>query len=114
MGGIAVSFPGKQVAAKGLHCDGGDYRGPCGEEEPSGVEEKRVTHNLLSGSWSACFVILRSAENRATDPFRSRVIGKQGREADRKKPAPRRPLRTLEWSLKPGSSNPLDSFCAPS
>ena len=42
MSGIEGRDPGKEVAAESNDADGGDHRGPGGEEEPSGVGEKRI------------------------------------------------------------------------
>ena len=39
-GYIEVGGPREQVAAEGGDGDGGDHRGPGGEEEPRGVGEK--------------------------------------------------------------------------
>jgi len=50
VGGIGARVPGEQVAAEGGDRDGGDDGAPGGEEEPSGVEEKRVgRHECSSG-----------------------------------------------------------------
>ncbi|MFZ1139597.1 MAG: hypothetical protein WAN76_10485, partial [Candidatus Sulfotelmatobacter sp.] len=41
-GWVEVRPPGEQVAAECNDAEGGDHRAPGGEEEPSGVEEKRI------------------------------------------------------------------------
>jgi hypothetical protein len=43
MGRIEFRPPWEQVAAEGGDADGGDDRGPGGEEEPCGVGEKPIT-----------------------------------------------------------------------
>src|ERR1035437_7873405 len=43
MGWIEVRSLGKEIAAEGNDADGGDHRGPGGEEQPSAIGEKRTT-----------------------------------------------------------------------
>ncbi len=42
---IRVGPPREQVAAEGCDADGDDHRAPGGEEEPSGIGEKRITQS---------------------------------------------------------------------
>src|ERR1022692_2545398 len=42
---IEVGPPWEQVAAEGCDADGSDHRAPGGEEEPSGIGEKRITQS---------------------------------------------------------------------